>query len=309
MAFVDGENGENFMTEIFGFTQFSRSDNFKQVKDLNKFGMDYEKRYKEALDRMKSWVKGEHPECFSEAQKAAEFVFPELKESEDERIRKDCIKYLDWEYQHCSFNEDKMKIEKCIAWLEKQDEQKPTDKTELKFNIGDWIVGNDGTFKITRYEEEYGYELTGTTGYVAHFISPDYVESNFHLWTINDAKDGDVLVNGSNIFIFHFLNDTRLMGYCHVNTNDGRFYDDIGKNECFCLIDAIVTPATKEQRELLFEKMTQAGWKWNSEEKELKKISPKTLDPDKVIEWLKNEFDDSTYGKAMIEQFKKDCGL
>lgn len=35
----------------------------------------------------------------------------------------------------------------------------------------------------------------------------------------------------------------------------------------------------------------------------------KTLDPDKVIEWLKNEFDDSTYGKAMIERFKKDFGL
>ncbi len=49
-----------------------------------------------------------------------ESLFPELKKSENEKMRKDCIKYLDWEYQHCSINEDKMKIEKCIAWLEKQ---------------------------------------------------------------------------------------------------------------------------------------------------------------------------------------------
>ena len=29
--------------------------------------MDYEQKYKEALERMKSWAKGEHPECFTEA--------------------------------------------------------------------------------------------------------------------------------------------------------------------------------------------------------------------------------------------------
>ena len=47
-------------------------------------------------------------------------LIPELKESEDERIRKDCIKYLDWEYQHCYLSDkDKIKIKKCIAWLEK----------------------------------------------------------------------------------------------------------------------------------------------------------------------------------------------
>lgn len=41
------------------------------------------KAYDDALERMKSWVRGEHPECFTEAQKAAEFIFPKLAESED----------------------------------------------------------------------------------------------------------------------------------------------------------------------------------------------------------------------------------
>ena len=63
------------------------------------------------------------------------------------------------------------------------------------------------------------------------------------------------------------------MGYCHVNTDDGRFYDDIGKNECFCLIDAVVNPATKEQCNLLFQKMHEAGYEWwDAKKKELRKI-------------------------------------
>lgn len=74
------------------------------------------KAYDEALERMKSWVKGEYPECFTEAQKAAEFIFPELKESEDERIRKDIIRVLKGEISFVSEKEN----EKFIAWLEKQ---------------------------------------------------------------------------------------------------------------------------------------------------------------------------------------------
>ena len=92
--------------------------------------MDYEKKYKEALERMKSWAKGEHPECFSEAQKTAEFIFPELKEkeSEDEKIRKSLINFLKSPFVNIT---DK-KVAPWIAWLEKQGENKSTeDKTVL----------------------------------------------------------------------------------------------------------------------------------------------------------------------------------
>lgn len=96
------------------------------------------------------------------------------------------------------------------------------------------------------------------------------------------------------------------MGYCHVNIDNGRFYDDIGKNECFCLIDAIVTPATKEQRDLLFRKMKEAGYEWDAEKKEVKEIELKKLDADKVIAWLvANIYDFECY----VKLFKKDFGL
>ena len=81
--------------------------------------INYEKKYKEALERMKSWAKGEHPECFSEAQKTAEFIFPELKESEDERIRQEIRNFI-WGYPNKLPERDKW-----LAWFEKQGEKKP----------------------------------------------------------------------------------------------------------------------------------------------------------------------------------------
>ncbi|MBO6272590.1 hypothetical protein J6O48_07400 [bacterium] len=276
--------------------------------------MDYKEKYNAALERMKSWANGEHPECFSEAQKTAEFIFPELKEDKDEKIRKELKHYL--EVRRCQTNNDEEYIN-CnhfLAWLEKQgesdearakmflinksypidangifptyeemyniikeglekqDKQKPTDNVKPKFHSGDWIVHNkaDFFFKVISVSSN-GYGVINRENH-KKTISFDN-EDNYHLWTIKDTKDGDVLVNGSNIFIFHFLNDTRLMGYCHVNTDDGRFYDDIGKNECFCLIDAVVYPATKEQCDMLFRKMKEAGYEWDSVNKDLKRIT------------------------------------
>lgn len=83
------------------------------------------KAYDEALERMKSWVKGEHPECFTEAQKAAEFIFPELKESEDEKViseitaffRKASGGYLDTSTPCKTYS-------KWLAWFEKQCKKK-----------------------------------------------------------------------------------------------------------------------------------------------------------------------------------------
>lgn len=175
----------------------------------------------------------------------------------------------------------------------------PTNKFKPKFRVDDFIANDYCSGKVIEITND-GYLLDTGQGI------PFSCEHNAHLWTIQDAKDGDVLVNGSNIFIFHFINDTRLMGYCHVNIDNGRFYDDIGKNECFCLIDGIVTPATKEQCDMLFQKMKEAGYEWDSEKKELKKIEPKKLNADEVIAWLVANILDYEY---FVKRFKIDFGL
>ena len=260
----------------------------------------YEKKYKEAL----GWIQSVYPTMTGADKEDAEHFFPELKESEDERVRKELCKAI-WTYIP---NEE---AHEYIKWLEKQGKQNPVKwseedekiKESIKkhiFNANDWYVSKvDGKIHNMLYNPTGKVESKFKVG---DFIVNDYCkgrvieittdaylldtgqgipfscEHNVHLWTIADAKEGDVLVNGSNIFIFHFLNDTRLMGYCHVNTDNGRFYDDVGKNECLCLIDAIVNPATKEQRNLLFQKIKEAGYEWDSENNELKTIEQKPID-------------------------------
>ena len=72
-----------------------------------------------------------------------ETIFPELKESEDERIRKGIIRNLEYLMDRAEgFVKDELKER--IAWLEKQGEHKPDDKVEPKFKIGDIIRLKDG---------------------------------------------------------------------------------------------------------------------------------------------------------------------
>lgn len=218
----------------------------------------YEKKYKETLERAKTLYENANGMILK---KWVEQVFPELAESEDERMRKDCIKYLDWEYQHCSINEDKMKIEKCIAWLEKQGSpvlsnssnigksaQKPTDKVEPKFKVGDYVVTTaDSIVKIKAVNNEH-YSIDN-----GMCFNMPYVDKYWHLWTIADAKDGDVLVDvHGNIGIYEKCDDFDWMSYCSLGHNGG-FQDFKIEHE-----NEKTYPATREQRELLFQKMKEA---------------------------------------------------
>ena len=151
-----------------------------------------------------------------------------------------------------------------------KNEQKSADKIEQKFHKGDWIT-IDKPCQIINIHDNGNYIVQYCDDEKTHELSKNFCESYFHFWTIQDVKDGDVFVNGSNIFIFHFINNRRLMGYCHVNMDDGNLYNDIGRNECFCTIDAPVTPATKEQRDALMKAISDAEYEWDIEKKELKK--------------------------------------
>lgn len=107
-------------------------------------------------------------------------------------------------------------------------------------------------------------------------LSISFIDENYHLWTIEDAKDGDVLAHSSFMFddfIFIYNNTSILQAYCYYYSNErNRFIiEDRGHHCPWNMQD--VTPATKEQRELLFQKMHEAGYEWDGEKKELKKIT------------------------------------
>ncbi len=75
--------------------------------------MNYEKKYKEALDWMQSLYSGLH----GATKEDAEHYFPELKESEDERIRREIIEYITL-YKDSLCDKE---YNSWLAWLEKQD--------------------------------------------------------------------------------------------------------------------------------------------------------------------------------------------
>lgn len=117
------------------------------------------KAYDEALERMKSWVRGEHPECFDSAKKAAEFIFPVLKESEGEKIRS-CIGMCLTDIDEQRFIDFNTNLKECLAWLEKQGEQKLAVELpiweKVCLDTGQTILYKDGD---RTYLERFGYRI------------------------------------------------------------------------------------------------------------------------------------------------------
>ena len=146
-------------------------------------------------------------------------------------------------------------------------EQKPIYKVEPNFKVGDWVVYcNDDVDLITGIEEN-GY-CVNNSGYI-----PFICESDIRLWTVQDAKDGDVLAWDDskcialfkNIYDEDSFNSYGFVGCCTGTFESRQSYHDIEGAH----------PATKEQRDLLFQKMHEAGYEWDAEKKELIKIEQK----------------------------------
>ena len=85
----------------------------------------YEKKYKEA----QGWIEKIYPTLQHEQQMEAEAFFPELKESENEKIRKTLIRVLN-ENVGNGIEKYGAKLEDALAWLEKQGEQETDEWKE-----------------------------------------------------------------------------------------------------------------------------------------------------------------------------------
>ena len=317
--------------------------------------MDYEKAYKKALEKAREYWETDTDNTLDiKAKGTMEYLFPELAESEDERIRKEIIAVFKGEIPFTSEEDAK----KYIAWLEKQEgcehikkewleyikqswykegfidgkysggtskewtindtttlnelidflengtaklqhdltrytnwlkiqftpiekqsEQKPADKLESKFKVGDWITNGDYTWKVTAIQP-LDYILQSQNGNtVDDTIS--YVDEYFHLWTIQDAKNGDVLTNGKMIVIFKHFEDPSYRQHIVAYIGLDRGGDIQITDDTWRLGIDKAKPATKEQRDLLFQKMKEAGYEWDAEKKELKLLITNGGDFDK----------------------------
>ena len=239
------------------------------------------KAYDRAIEELRGLLECIHEDKCDIMEEDIIKIFPELKESEDEKIRKWLISQL--KIKSGDTNSDlNIMINKAISYLEKQGEQKPqgksaleaineekvdnANKVEPKFKVGDWIT-NSATkpAQISSIEDGMYFTHNDTIGGDVESIDKEY-----HLWTIKDAKAGDVLATEDIVFIFKHIDKTRLWlckSYCEVIGNS-----KLGLGFDFS-IDGVY-PASKEQRELLHSKIKEAGYEWDAEKLELKKIKP-----------------------------------
>lgn len=248
--------------------------------------------YDEALERAKKVHK--YSSDIAEIKRMEE-IFPVLKESEDEEIRKWIIDDIRYNMNNEPLNnsEYKKEAEKAIAWLEKQG-QKPADKVETKFHEGDWIVFNGLTLyvkEVVNYTKQVvkGYYRTIAVDGIPNSYDWD-IDNAARLWTIQDAKDGDVLIDKSHVgecvFIFkearpsdiktEVNNPLAIIGYCGINHIG--FTSQLSGLGFGDTANCTYYPATKEQRDLLFRKMQEAGYTFDFKKKELKKLKFKVGD-------------------------------
>jgi len=80
-------------------------------------------------------VKSHYPANKQMLNEALEFLIPELKEDENEKIRKEIIAVFKGQIAFTSEEDAK----KYIAWLENIGKQKPTNKVEPRFKVGEII--------------------------------------------------------------------------------------------------------------------------------------------------------------------------
>ena len=297
--------------------------------------MNYKKKYEEA-ERL-------YRTANADQRYVLESLFPELKESEDEKIRKELIDIVakspitfafedknkvlswlekqgeqkptlpKWKYKkdNTTLLKDSLVLNKCghmaklssgaivsDVWvldydelaklpkeeLEEQGEQNPTDNVEPKFKVGDWVVSPNGVYWHIDAIQNGRYEVTADTGQYGNWSLNTNI---YRLWTIQDAKDGDILCTpNGNTFIFKTIDGDKILDYCGLYFN--KFFSDSGSpNGSSTHYDKCnYHPATKEQRDLLFAKMKEAGYEWDADKKELKKADVELTDFEKSLKHI-----------------------
>lgn len=194
-------------------------------------------------------------------------------------------------------------------FLDGQGEQKHTDKVGPKFEVGDWVIRNDivgGACCITQIHEP-DYYLTNKHTFISFSE-----EDKYRLWTIQDAKGSDVLATLGCILIFErFLPKDGGVSYCHYDFGCSKPQFNFNKDDNWYFgKEAKVYPATKEQCDLLFQKMKEAGYEWDAEKKELKKIEDEEYNgEDYGIDglWNAQRILEKTLGK--VDGYQSDDGI
>ena len=152
-----------------------------------------------------------------------------------------------------------------------------------KFKVGDWVVNNNGEPQLSQVISRSwpNSKIKRATNNLEIFINTATLDKQYHLWTIQDAKDGDVLVDEVGIILFRKIGNDKyadVLDYHCAALTRGEFKIQKGLSYWGTPKDEHLRPATKEQRERFFAAMHDAGYEWDSEKLELRKMKEKEKD-------------------------------
>lgn len=163
---------------------------------------------------------------------------------------------------------------------------------KAKFKVGDWLYRGKGVPVRVTDVTPTSYSIKNLEGRVHSFLRK-HIEKFYHLWTINDAKPGDILADDNWVGIFKELKPNRpsidtfclSCGFGLSTTGNDVHYNGL-------------VPATNKQKNILFKVINEAGYKWDEENLKLisltdieKKIVAKRLYLEsKGIIWSEDEW-------------------
>jgi len=161
-----------------------------------------------------------------------------------------------------------------------KNEQKHDDKVEPKFHEGEWVANRFGdVWHIDSFDSK-NYQVSNGD---RHCYFPIEKQDEMHLWTIQDAKDGDTLACNEEILLFKSYSvQGRISLYCWYNVQTNNFHSK-GVDDASLTTRNKICPATKEQHDLLFQKMKEAGY-----ENWLKSLKDR-VQPQPKQEWSKED--------------------
>ena len=169
-----------------------------------------------------------------------------------------------------------------------KNEQKYADKIEPRFKVGDWVANKFGDSWHIDSLDKKNYQVSDGKGNYIYFLISE--QDEMHFWTIQDAKDGDVLSFYSEYKSNKMVQVGMIEKYVGKHggcSNTFKMYVGVNWDNNLQMGEYMgcsdIHPATKEQRDFLFQKIKESGYKWNAETKTLEKlVKPKFKVGDRV---------------------------
>ena len=159
-----------------------------------------------------------------------------------------------------------------------KNEQKSADKIEPRFKVGDWVVNKFGDSWHIDILDKKNYRVSDGKGNYNYF--PISKQDEMHIWTVQDAKDGDVLSYKNNQMVQVGIIE-KYVGKHGGCSNTFKIYIGVNWDNILQMGNYMgcsnIHPATKEQRDFLMKEINDAGYEWDTEKKELRRIDQSKL--------------------------------